>query len=249
MTIKQFRRLRDLTKLTLHATDGAVGHAQELYFDDRNWMVRYFVLRTGGWLLGRDVLITPQAVRKIDDTAQTMELALNKKQIEQAPPIDRAKPISRDYEEAYYRYFNWAPYWQPGPGALGGAVPFPAVPPSNAAAQVMAETQEQRSLRSSKEVAGYRIHASDGDIGHVEDLVIDDHEWLVHYVEVDTRNWLPAKKVLVGTARIDQISWADESVAVSLPKKAIESAPAYDPSILITPDYELELFKHYGSAR
>jgi hypothetical protein len=77
--------------------------------------------------------------------------------------------------------------------------------------------------------------------------VIDDQEWLVRYVEVDTRNWLPGKKVLVGTARIDRISWADSSVAVSLPRNAIESAPAYDPANLITPAYELELFKHYGT--
>jgi hypothetical protein len=47
--------------------------------------------------------------------------------------------------------------------------------------------------------------------------------------------------------RIDHISWAGRSVAVLLTKQAIESAPAYDPSKLITPGYEVQLFKHYGS--
>jgi uncharacterized protein YrrD len=234
-------------KLTLHATDGEVGQVQELYFEDRHWIVRYLVVRTGGWLLGRDVLVVPRAVRAIDEAAQAMHLTLTKKQIEEAPPIDRAKPISRQYEETYYKHFNWAPYWQPGPGGLGGTVPFPAIPPAEVIPQLVEDKPEPFGLRSSNEVTGYRLHATDGDIGHVEDLVIDDQEWLVRYVEVDTRNWLPGKKVLVGTARIDRISWADSSVAVSLPRNAIESAPAYDAANLITPAYELELFKHYGT--
>ena len=41
--------------------------------------------------------------------------------------------------------------------------------------------------------------------------------------------------------------WADRSVAVMLTRQAIESAPAYDPSKLITPSYEVQLFKHYGT--
>jgi hypothetical protein len=108
------------------------------------------------------------------------------------------------------------------------------------------ESPEKSHLRSSAEVTGYRIHAQDGEIGHIEDLVIDDEDWIVRYVEVDTRNWLPGKKVLVQTGRIKQIDWQSQSVTMSLTRHAIQSAPAYDPSMLITPDYEIELFTHYG---
>jgi hypothetical protein len=58
------------------------------------------------------------------------------------------------------------------------------------------EGPEKSHLRSVKEVIGYHIQATDGDIGHVEDFVVDDEVWALRYVVVDTRNWLPGRKVL-----------------------------------------------------
>jgi len=246
--MKRYRRIRELTDLTLHARDGELGRIQELYFDDRSWAVRYLVVSTGGWLLGREVLLAPAAVEDIDDQTNTMTIALTKEQIERSPPIDRAKPLSREYEEAYFKHFQWAPYWEPGPPLWGGSVPYPATPPMNIDTALPADAPSNPHLRSSREVAGYEIQASDGSVGHVEDLVVDDKDWVVRYVEVDTGNWLPGKKVLLQTARIDHISWAERSVAVMPSRRVIESAPAYDPSKPITPTYEVELFKHYGKA-
>jgi hypothetical protein len=104
------------------------------------------------------------------------------------------------------------------------------------------ESPEQSHLRGSTDVTGYRIHAKDGEIGHLEDLVVDAEAWIVRYVEVDRRNWLPGKKVLVQSGRIQQIDWENRSVTMSLTRHAIELAPPYDPSMLITPDYEVQLF-------
>jgi uncharacterized protein YrrD len=244
--MKQFRRVRDLLKLNFHGDDGRLGTVQELYFDDHTGAVRYLVVRTGGWLLGRDVLIAPMAIDRIDDTDGFLQTHLRKEQIEQAPPIEKAKPISRRYEETYFRHFGWAPYWQPGPAVWGGAVPFPERPTMSLDQPPVSKPPEQSHLRSSAEVTGYRVHATDGDIGHIEDLVFDDHEWMVRYVEVDTRNWLPGKQVLVPTGRITKIDWHTRSVSMSLTRHAIQSAPPYDPSQLITPDYEVQLFTHYG---
>ena len=244
--MKQFRRVRDIAALTLSAIDGQMGSISELYFDDQNWKVRYLIINTGGWLTGRNVLIAPIAVADIDDAAASIRINLRKEQIEQAPPIEKAKPISRQYEEAYYEHFRWAPYWQSGTTALGTPIPYPEPPPMNVDEPTFSESPEKSHLRSSAEVTGYRIHAQDGEIGHIEDLVIDDEDWIVRYVEVDTRNWRPGKKVLVQTGRLKQIDWQSQSVTMSLTRHAIQSAPAYDPSMLITPDYEIELFTHYG---
>jgi hypothetical protein len=60
---------------------------------------------------------------------------------------------------------------------------------------------------------------------------------------------LPGKKVLINTSHINHISFPDRSVVIVLASQAIESAPAYDPSQLVTPDYEVQLFNHYGQAK
>ncbi|HET8722202.1 MAG TPA: PRC-barrel domain-containing protein [Nitrospira sp.] len=245
--MKQLRRVRELTALTLLATDGEIGHVQEVYFDDRNWAVRYLVVKTGRWLLSREVLLAPAAVAEISDADGAIRVGLTKEQIRRAPPIEAAKPLSREYEEAYFRHFQWAPYWEPGPSEWASAVPFPETPPVPIDTTLPADAPKNPHLRSSSEIAGYDIQASNGAVGHLEDLVVDDETWTVRYLEVDTRNWLPGKKVLLQTVRIDHISWAERSVAVVLRKEAIESAPPYDPSKLITPGYEVQLFKHYGT--
>jgi sporulation protein YlmC with PRC-barrel domain len=244
--MKQFRRVRDITKVALYGHDGQVGTVQELYFDDQNWAVRYLVVRTGGWLLGRDVLIAPVAIKRINDSDGSMRINLTKDQIEHAPSLGSAKAISRQFEEAYYKHFQWAPYWQPDTTLWGSPVPYLDPAAMNPDDPALLEADEQSHLRGSFEVTGYRIHAKDGEIGHIEDLVVDDEDWIVRYVEVDTRNWLPGKKVLIQSGRIQQIDWENQSVTMSLTRYAIESAPPYDPSMLITPDYEVQLFKHYG---
>ncbi|MGD9000637.1 MAG: PRC-barrel domain-containing protein, partial [Granulosicoccaceae bacterium] len=47
---------RELGRYTLLAVDGEIGNVEEFYFDDETWAVRYLVVNTGGWLMGRRVL-------------------------------------------------------------------------------------------------------------------------------------------------------------------------------------------------
>ena len=244
--MKQFRRVQDITQLTLHGIDGQVGTVQELYFDDQNWSVRYLVVKTGGWFSGRQVLIAPMMIGAIDDADASMQINLQKEQIEHAPSIENAKSISRRYEQTYYERFQWAPYWQPDTTMWGSPIPFPDISTMSLDEPLFSELPDRSHLRSSAAVIGYGIHAKDGEIGHMEDLVIDDEDWIIRYVEIDTCNWLPGKKVLVQTGRLGPFDRHSRSVTMALTRHAVQSAPAYDPSMLITPDYEVRLFTHYG---
>jgi len=243
--MRQFRCVQDITKLTLYGIDGPIGTVQQLYFDDQNWMVRYLVVRTGGWLMGRNVLIAPIA-GGINDADASMRMNLRKEQIEQAPSVESAKQISRPHEQAHDKRFRWMPYWQPDTTLWGIPVPFPDASAMGPDEPLRSEPPERSPLRGSATVTGYGVHAQDGEIGHLEDLVVDDEEWIIRYVEINTRNWLPGKRVLVQTGRVAQLDRHSRSVTMSLTRQAIKSAPAYDPSALITPDYEVRLFKHYG---
>lgn len=101
-------------------------------------------------------------------------------------------------------------------------------------------------LRSCKEVLGYHIQASDGEIGHVEDFICDDETWVMRYAVVDTRNWLPGKKVLLATWWINQVNWDSKKVAVDLSKDTIKNSPEYDPSAPVNRQYEEIFFDYYG---
>ena len=100
-------------------------------------------------------------------------------------------------------------------------------------------------LRSTKDVDGHAIEALDGEVGHVEDFVIDDEDWTIRYLIVGTRNWWPGKRVLIATRSVDRISWADSTVYLRLKRETIQRSPEYSEGLLISRDYEAKLHRHY----
>ena len=92
--------------LELSARDGDIGNAQQFYFDDQSWAVRYLIADTGGWLGGRQVLISPYALDPARTDDRVIPVDLTKKQIENSPSLDTDKPVSRQYEIQYYSFFG-----------------------------------------------------------------------------------------------------------------------------------------------
>ena len=101
-------------------------------------------------------------------------------------------------------------------------------------------------LRSTDQVTGYYVQATDGEIGHVHDYIVDDETWTIRYIVVNTRNWWPGKKVLVSPRWIKRVSWEESKLFVDLSRESIRNSPAYDPSKPVSLDYEGRLFGHYG---
>lgn len=92
----------------------------------------------------------------------------------------------------------------------------------------------------------YAIAGSDGDIGHVQDVLFDDEAWVVRYLVVDTRNWWPGgKKVVIATQWIDDISWVESAVRIRLTRDQIKSSPEYDEHKPLDRDFERRLHDHY----
>ena len=241
------KRLKDFV---IHATDGELGSVAQLYFDDETWAVRYLVVDTGGWLGGRQVLISPFSIIRTDSDAVRLDVALTKKQVENSPNIDTHQPVSRQHEAAYIGYYGYPYYWD-GPNLWGpGFYPVGFAVPATASTEAMAERTREESkdshLHSTEAVTGYHIEAADGEIGHVDGFVVDDEAWAIRYIEVATRNWLPGKKVLVSPSWIERVSWADSRVYAGLSRDAIKDAPEYIESSPVTREYENQLYLHYG---
>src|ERR1022692_563037 len=158
----------------LGASDGDIGHVKDFYFDDQNWAVRYLIVDTGSWLPGRQVLISPHAFGSLHQTGKVLCVNLTRKQIENSPPIESHKPVSRQYEEEYYRYYGWPYYWQ-GDGLWGmSGFPILELPPKLLPSEPAGRNGRHHEhgpadahLRSAQAVNGYHLQASDGMIGHI----------------------------------------------------------------------------------
>ncbi|MDP2359667.1 MAG: PRC-barrel domain-containing protein [bacterium] len=241
-------RIKTIAGHALRGLDGELGSIEEFYFDDRHWTIRYLVADTGGWLGGRKVLISPYALSSIDNKGKTVSISLTKKQIEDSPAIESDKPVSRQDEKIQHDYYGWPVYWV-GDYMWGAYSTYPylvrdrdkwAKPDPNKAGW-------DSNLRSTKHVTGYHIQATDGEIGHVEDFILDDETWAIRYLIIDTKNWWPGKKVLVSPQWIERVSWSEERVHVRLSRESIKRSPAYTEEMLVTRDFESQLHIHYQS--
>jgi uncharacterized protein YrrD len=204
----------------LRATDGEVGHVRDFYFDDKTWHVRYLVADTGGWLTGRLVLISPHAFGHLYPEGKVLLVNLTRKQIEESPSIDEHKPVSRQQEEEYHRYYGYAYYAETMP--LWGLSGYPVLvppPPESQAKQKGADSH----LRSTRSLHGYKIEATDGTVGEIVDFTIDGRTWVIREMVVECGHWYAGKKVTVPTDHVSRISYDEATVYLNSTKSAVSS--------------------------
>jgi hypothetical protein len=237
-------KAKTLKGYRLHSLDGEIGKVKEFYFDDQHWTIRYLVADTGDWLTGRQVLISPYALVSVNKEEQYIAIDLTKKQIEDSPSLDSDKPVSRQFEEAYYGYYGWPMYW--GGPYMWGYYPKIVRGIEKGRAVNPAGKAWDPHLRSTHAVSGHHVQASDGEIGHIEDFIIEDETWAIRYLIIGTQNWWPGKKVLVSPHWIERISWSELKVFVNLSREAIKRSPEYTEQSILTREYETGLHRHYN---
>ena len=261
------RTMTDLKDCTIGATDGTIGSVKVVYFDDAKWVIRYLVVATGDWLSSRRVLISPMAIGKPTWEERILQVSITRNQVSSSPDIDTDKPVSRQHEMEYLGYYGYPYYW--GGRGLWGMEPTPAMMASRlgyggtnpayrraqaekARSDAEANTQRHKSddhhLRSCTTVMTYHIHASDGNIGHVQDFLIDEETWAIRYMGVNTSNWWMGHQVLVAPQWIAGFNWEDNIVAIDLTRDAVKTAPPYEAGIQLSRDEEINIFNHYGKA-
>ncbi len=249
----------EINGYAIHATDGLIGTVNDFLFDDATWLVRWLVIDTGNWLPGRKILLPPSALAHVNHMGHQFAVRLTKQQIKECPEIEADRPVSRQMETGIYDYYGWGPYWGSGSyqgfvGMGGGYLAGTAPPSLEVMQREKAIDDAQRSkddpaLRSANEVTGYQILASDGEIGHVEDFLIEDEDWSIHYMVVDTTNWWPDKKVIISPLSVRKIEWSDRQVSLGTNRQTVKDSPQYDSSTTVDPIYEKNLHKHYGDLR
>ncbi len=205
----------ELTGCQLAATDGDIGHIKDFFFDDLSWSVRYVVADTGNWLSGRQVLLAPRAFGDLELLGKKLLVFLTRQQIEDSPPIESHRPVSRQYEEQYYGHYGWPVYWEAGV-ALGVAdAPVVAVAQER-------ELRDDVHLRSAKSVVGHHLEAIDGAIGTVSGFMVDDKTWAIREIVVETGHWYAGKEVLITPGKVTSISYPDSKVFVNVTKADIQ---------------------------
>lgn len=224
------RSIKELIGYVIEAKDGEVGLCHDFLFEDRPWIIRYMVTDIIRWIANREVrqkvLVSLMALGNPDWKTLRFPVMLTQQQVEDSPPLDSDAPVSRDFEKKLFNYHSWPYYW-----------------PENDSKE--SEFMDSR-LRSIKEVTGYTIYARDGEIGYVEDFIIDDRTWAIRYVVAKIKHKRRDHSVLIAPTWMKSVSWAERKVFVDLTAKDVRKSPAFDPYLPINRDYEGRLYDYYG---
>jgi hypothetical protein len=235
---------KSLNGYQLNGKDGEVGKVKDFLFDDKYWTVRYLVADTGEWISNRKVLLSPYSLLEVNRFEKYVSINLTKKQIEDSPSIDTHQPVSKQFESAYYGHYGWPSYWT-GAYMWGG---YPSImQDSEPRSELIRERDSSWDphLRSTHDVRGRHVEASDGNIGHISDFIIDDENWAIRYLVVETRNILPGEKVLISPQWIERISFDESKVFINLTQRQIEDSPKYKHETAPTREDERILYEHY----
>ncbi|PWQ93817.1 PRC-barrel domain-containing protein [Leucothrix arctica] len=257
------RTINDLEDYAIRASDGDIGHVKDVYFDDQTWAIRYLVVDTGTWLSNQKVLISPIAIGNPNWENKVLPVSITKDQVRNSPSINTDMPVSRQQEMQVLDHYGYPYYWE-GYGSMGGGV-YPNLllsgyanlsPPHNhedpelkrasVEAQAALHKDDDLHLRSCEAVKDYHVHATDGDIGHIQDMLVDDESWAMRYMIVNTSNWWLGHQVLIPPNCIQNMNWPDAQVSVNLTRQAVKDSPPYNPEMQVDRKTEMYIYKHYG---
>ena len=201
------------------------------------------------------MLIHPSAISntRLDDRA--FEASLTKARVEASPDWSEDRPVSRQMENLLFGHYGWDPLWDTiYLDGIPGAMASPLLSPpyfgirigENAATDIASRGQDDIHLRSCDEVVGYRLDARDGEIGHVENVMLENIDWSLPYLIVNTSNWWVGEHVLMSVAAVNSIDWTDRRVHLDVLREQVKTSPKWDPLLAFNEYYAKRLHHHYG---
>ena len=222
---------KDLLKARIHASDGELGSLKDVYFDDETWNIRYFVVDTGSWLPGRKVLVSPHSLASTDAEHNALSMNISKEQIRNSPEISSDQPVSRQEEAKLGQYYGWPSVYPAtfmAGGMLGAGVTYTGADYARTgmprADEASDAAQHDDHLRSVNEITGYKIEATDGEIGVVDDFLVDLRQGRLTSVLADTSHLTESRVILVPVDLVRAIYWDKRVVHLLGSRFEIESA-------------------------
>lgn len=241
------RNLKEFLRYHVKAKDGPEGKIKDFLFDEDSWIVRYIDSDFGKWFRSNRILVPQVFIDEPKWEEKIFPIRLDKKTIEKGPHIEDHMPVSREYETQLVQHYQLEPYWPytyapPSAGSLFFPPRPLGIPP-----KTIDEKEVKSKLRSFQEVEGYNAIAKDKELGFIEDLIVDDHDWQIVYAVIDFTKLLPmSKKVLISIEGMKEISYVEHKVVLSLDPEKLKEAPHYDPDKILSKQDEKDLYDFFS---
>lgn len=218
----------------LMGSDGLFGTVSDFLFDDVTWRISWMVVRTGDWRSSRLLLLSPGVIGAIDGGKRVLHVRLTREQLEAAPDILMDEPVSGQIEYGEHGFQGWQPDWEDGRyvagywGGLGVHVPQARLEEEKTASKTARKpNRPDRHLRSVSAIRETQIRASNGAIGHLRDVVIDEAAWRINGIIIEIGALWFSRRVMLTPSAVEKVSWSHQEVSLNMTRQAVKDSPAY----------------------
>ncbi len=236
-----FISIKSIGAYSVHCTDGELGVLEAFHFDDRTWSIRYLVININSLLNPKRVLLLPTAAYELSWSDHSIKVNLNKKQVMNATPYSADLPVSVQHELLDRKNFHTLYLSDPWSGSV-----LPMWFPNTDKAGELVEVIGDEDLRCTSMTIGYKVMASDKQAGKVVDMILDDHEWKIKYLVVDTNGFLPLGDVLLSVKHVDGFVTDDEIISIDISSDELKHCPKYDSNAPVNRDYVMKYYDYEG---
>lgn len=213
----------ELKGFQLKAFDGLIGQARDLYVAQDNWTVRFLIARFGSWFSDRFVLLPGFFVDCIQPERNWISVAMTKLQIRHAASLE-----SKHYLFSGQHRLNGGPKAKELAGSVSGSTATPGLAPLDGDRSGQpAEGEAPRFISCEELTSGYTLHAIDGKVGSIADVIIDDDEWRLRYLVVQTGVLFSRRLMLLSVRSVDSMSVAKREIQINWMRSSIEEGPDY----------------------
>lgn len=199
----------------VHASDSLVGEVYDLYFDDKQWEIKYFVVKIGGFWRNRKILIANTLIEKIDTISEMLMVCKTGDEVRHCPSITTDKPVFEQIKEQSIEYYMWAAHWTPYSGEPEPQSKFTAVGDPH--------------LRSVRYLNGNTLQARDGVVGQLDDFLVEDDGWGIPQMIVEVTSRLKEQFMILPTSLITDFHCEEKMIDIDSEKRDIRSASIYQP--------------------
>lgn len=236
--------LSDLSGFAIEAKDGSVGKVIDFYFNDRRWVIRHIVVEIGSGSGSQKILLSPAAIKYLNHEEKGIVVDLTVDAVSNASCIDTSFSMPR-YEIDYLSYYGYAFYW--GNTSVTEEHAQSSLDPQSVAAQThdifvaidsVRRMHGDRHLRSFQKSVNYQVQATDGEIGRLKTILIDEDTWAIQYCVASTDNSWPDQQAFLTPQVIRDINWGSGNIYVDLTLQEVKEASLPHTSPLRNPRIE-----------
>lgn len=206
------------TNLNIHATDGEIGKIKDLYFND-NWEIRFFIVDTRKWLPGKKVLLPFHVREEINIEEGYIRVDRDKETIREGPKVPEDDNFVSAYQETVLDYFGWNSYKDSavldsdhGPVTTAGSSEpnhRGSVPPEP---DLAAPEKQTDNLRSLEEFMEFKVHAKDGKIGIVDNVILTEKGEIQYLVVNSNESYVENNLYLYRTDQVTSVDWFEKDL-------------------------------------